>query len=329
MFESNEPGSIDAAPPSPALDCVHCADCIELLPAYPEHFFSVCVTDPPYNYEIAGHAWDEAEIARRVGRVQESSTLVKHMPYGSGLAGGVRNARWYERNRANVLAYAAWCESWGRAVFRVLRPGGFLLVFNSNRTVAQVQVAMESSGFYPRDLLVWRRHAGIPRGYNHANALRRRAPDEAAAWQGWQSCFMNGWEAVLLLQKPLHNNYAQTLAESGVGLLQVQDEDGAFRSNILEGFKKSPEERTLDHLTVKPLSLVRHLLECTLPPGGGHIVLDPFAGSGTTCVAARELGHRFVGVERESKHCELARKRLEEKKGNRGSGEVDGFAGRV
>gem|GEM_PF-4598287 len=36
-------------------------------------------------------------------------TLVKNIPYGSGLAGGVCNRRWYERNRQNILDYQQWC----------------------------------------------------------------------------------------------------------------------------------------------------------------------------------------------------------------------------
>jgi site-specific DNA-methyltransferase (adenine-specific) len=49
------------------------------------------------------------------------------------------------------------------------------------------------------------------------------------------------------------------------------------------------------HPTVKPVALMRWLVQLVTPPGG--LVLDPFAGSGTTGVAALELGMRFVGIE--------------------------------
>lgn len=62
------------------------------------------------------------------------------------------------------------------------------------------------------------------------------------------------------------------------------------------------------HPTVKPLELVkRHLLHTTQP---GDIVLDCFCGSGTTCVAAKELGRRFIGMEINEKYYKIAVDRL-------------------
>src|ERR1700677_4846294 len=109
-------------------------DCREVLSSVTEDYFSACVTDPPYNYEFIGRDWDAAEISRRLERIQNSKTLVKNIPYGSGLAGGVRNERWYARVRENILEYEQWCTEWGKQVFRTLRPGAFALVFNSTRT---------------------------------------------------------------------------------------------------------------------------------------------------------------------------------------------------
>lgn len=64
-----------------------------------------------------------------------------------------------------------------------------------------------------------------------------------------------------------------------------------------------------DHPTVKPLALMRWLLTLVVPPGG--LVLDPFLGSGSTGVAAIELGMRFVGVERDRKSFDIACARIE------------------
>jgi len=56
---------------------------------------------------------------------------------------------------------------------------------------------------------------------------------------------------------------------------------------------------------------MRWLVRLVTPPGG--TVLDPFAGSGTTLLAARAEGFGAVGIEREAEYVEIMRKRLEEK----------------
>lgn len=63
------------------------------------------------------------------------------------------------------------------------------------------------------------------------------------------------------------------------------------------------------HPTVKPLSLMRWLAKLVTPPGG--VILDPFAGSGTTLLAAQAEGFDAVGIEREAEYVEIARKRIE------------------
>ena len=62
------------------------------------------------------------------------------------------------------------------------------------------------------------------------------------------------------------------------------------------------------HPTVKPVALMRWLCRLVTPPGG--LVLDPFAGSGTTGVAALQEGLRFAGCEREAEYAKIARARL-------------------
>lgn len=63
------------------------------------------------------------------------------------------------------------------------------------------------------------------------------------------------------------------------------------------------------HMTGKPTELMRELVRPVVP---GGLVLDPFAGSGTTGVAALMTGRRFIGVEREPQYYDIARARLEE-----------------
>jgi DNA modification methylase/NAD-dependent dihydropyrimidine dehydrogenase PreA subunit len=62
------------------------------------------------------------------------------------------------------------------------------------------------------------------------------------------------------------------------------------------------------HPTVKPIDLMRWLVRLVTPPGGR--ILDPFAGSGTTGIAAALEGFDFIGIEREPEYCEIARARI-------------------
>jgi site-specific DNA-methyltransferase (adenine-specific) len=62
------------------------------------------------------------------------------------------------------------------------------------------------------------------------------------------------------------------------------------------------------HPTQKPVGALRPLVRAFSKTG--DIVLDPFAGSGTTALAAQEAGRQFIAVELESRYCELARQRL-------------------
>ncbi len=62
------------------------------------------------------------------------------------------------------------------------------------------------------------------------------------------------------------------------------------------------------HPTVKPIALMDHLISLVTPPGG--TVLDPFAGSGTTLIAARNLGYSYIGIEQDAKYVEIAEARL-------------------
>src|SRR3990167_9281708 len=74
------------------------------------------------------------------------------------------------------------------------------------------------------------------------------------------------------------------------------------------GFRKERSEERY-HTTQKPLDIMRWCLQF-LPEA--QIILDPFAGSGTTLVAAKQEGKKFIGIEISEKYCKIARDRLKQ-----------------
>jgi site-specific DNA-methyltransferase (adenine-specific) len=81
--------------------------------------------------------------------------------------------------------------------------------------------------------------------------------------------------------------------------------NGSMGGNM--GSKSRPRQN--NHPTVKPITLMRYLLKLLAPPGN-PIVLDPFAGSGSTLVAAKELGIRFIGIDKEPEYHAIAEARI-------------------
>ena len=84
---------------------------------------------------------------------------------------------------------------------------------------------------------------------------------------------------------------------------------------LYEG-KSSKRDRTCDgqvnntHPTVKPRELIKYLVNLIMPPSQDAVVIDPFSGSGTTGIAAKELGRNAILIEREDEYIQLIKERI-------------------
>jgi hypothetical protein len=143
-----------------------------------------------------------------------------------------------------------------RAVWRVLKPGGYLLAFGGSRTFHRIAVAIEDAGFEIRDTLSWMYGTGFPKSLNvgkamddAAGAVREvigtkgtkaaglkdggyttRIPDVVTApatdlakqWEGWGTALKPAWEPIILARKPLGGRtVAANVAEWGTGALNI------------------------------------------------------------------------------------------------------------
>ncbi len=86
------------------------------------------------------------------------------------------------------------------------------------------------------------------------------------------------------------------------------------RQSPAKMFRQRVTEYVKMHPTQKPLNLMMWCIEHNSNPN--DLIFDPFCGSGTTCVAAKRLGRRYIGIDISTEYCNIARKRLEaEEKG--------------
>ena len=128
------------------------------------------------------------------------------------------------------------------------------------------------------------------------------------AWGSWKSpsnpYLKYTWEYIEVfckgtLQKTGNNSDADISADD-------------FKKWVVGKWSIAPEKsmKAFDHPAMFPEELARRVIQ--LFSFKGDIVLDPFAGVGTTCVVAKKLGREFLGIDNSAQYCETARERLQE-----------------
>lgn len=271
----------------------------------PDHSIHLILSDIPYG--ICAEEWD-------VLHDNKNSALLGSSP-SQKRAGRVFSKRgkpingWSEADRKIPLEYQEWCSQWASEWLRVLKPGGSAIVFSGRRFSHRCTVALEDAGFNFKDMLSWVK----PNAYHRAqrvSAVFDRREDEVNSlkWQGWRLGNLRPvFEPILWFTKPYKHTIVDNLLEHELGAYNQHSlgSYGHTDSNILAS--KVTKEGNF-HPTQKPLDLMKALVEMTT--SGGHIVLDPFCGSGTTLLAAKELGRTFLGIEIDPVFVETSMKRL-------------------
>ncbi len=290
------------------LDHVVIDDCLNVLPKMADSSIHLILSDIPYGIGIDD--WD-------VLHANTNSALLGSSP-AQQKAGAVFQKRgkplngWSAADREIPVQYYEWCKTWSAQWLRVLKPGGSAIVFAGRRLAHRCITAMEETGFTFKDMLSWLREAAPHRAQRVSVVFERRGDEESARqWEGWRVGNLRPiFEPILWFTKPYE--IGGTIADN-----VLEHDLGAFHEASYVKYTKAPDNvirMGLDskegglHPTQKPLRLMQALVELTTLRG--QIVLDPFCGSGTTLVAAKELDRRFIGIEISEEYARVARKRL-------------------
>ena len=177
-------------------------------------------------------------------------------------------------------------RAWLAECLRVLRPAGTIWVSGTLHVYLSVGMAMQELGFRILNDIVWEKPAPPPN-------LGCR-------------CFTHATEIILWATKANKGSKARHTFNYDV---MKQENGGRQMKNVWRFHTPSADEKQHGkHPTQKPLALIARCLRAST--NEGDVVLDPFAGSGSTGVAALGLGRRFVGCEQDSKFVKLASARL-------------------
>ena len=263
-------------------------DCLDVLREMESGNVDAVVTDPPY-----------AEVSRSYGRWTEEE--------------------WFALMKPVV-----------REVRRVLKPRGsamFVVQPNSERVGKMRTWVWDFLAWAAREWNVvqdayWWNHTAMPTIHCQRDIGLMRPSVKPIAWLGNEDCFRSQgsvlWEpsqvtkAWDLEDRALRYGPSSGHIRVGRACETAIERNGATPYNILpiSNGDSATSAGTSGHGAGTPLALCDWWIRYLCPPGG--LILDPFAGSGSTGVAAVRLGHSFIGIEREAEYCAIARKRISE-----------------
>ena len=286
---------------------------------------------------------DSIELIKKV-QTQSAHLILSDIPYGIGAddwdvlhknsnnaylgsspaqksAGAIFKKRgkpingWSDADRKIPLEYQQWCEEWASEWYRTLKPGASAIIFAGRRFSHRCICAMENAGFNLRDIIAWIRTKAPHRAQRLSCVYERRGDQyNKEKWDGWRvGNLQPTFEPILWFSKPykIGGTIADNVLLHGVGAYN-QDaftaRNGKPENVIHAGLERN--EGGL-HPTQKPVSLMKALIELTTQEG--QLVIDPFSGSGSTLVAAKELGRNYIGFESNPAYVEISKKRLKDK----------------
>jgi DNA modification methylase len=313
-------------------------DCIEELFWSEDSSIDSVVTDPPYGINMMNKAWDGP--SGMLGQIATGTEQRGAFAYGGTHSHGLHGH--------DNLAFQEWVQQWAAECFRVLKPGGHMLAFGATRTAHRLAAGIEDAGFEIRDSIAWMYGTGMPKAKGVFKPAWEPIVVARKPVQGtikgnvarWGTGMLNVDEnriphadeadrARSAARNPGRTDRYDSDVYGGNRTQQVVNTDGRTPANVVldpeaalalgeyaryfyvtkAPAAERPKVGDIVHPTVKPLSLMRHLVRLATPAGG--MVLDPFAGSGTTAEACLLEGFDVLAIEKEPAYRALIEARIE------------------
>lgn len=258
------------------------ADCVEWLRRVPRDTVHAVVTDPPYGIK----EYDLDQLEKRangkggVWRIPPSFDGHERAPL----------PRFTALDADDRQRMRRFFTDWTKLLLPVLRPGAHVFIA-TNAFIAQLLYeALVAGGLEFRGQII--RLVRTLRGGDRPKNAETEFPGASSMPKG---CY----EPWGLFRKPLpaKMTVGECLRRFQTGGLRRTASDKPFEDVIASERTPRREREIAHHPSLKPQSFLRRICHASLPLGKG-IILDPFAGSGSTIAAAEALGLAAVGVER-------------------------------
>lgn len=268
------------------------ADCLEWLAERDGQSIHGVVTDPPYGLVEYTPRENEKRINGRGGVWRIPPSFDGHqrspLPRFSILS---------QRDLENLFDFF---HAWANTLRPALVPGAHVLVASNPLVSNFLSAAIQTAGYERRGEVI--RLVQTMRGGDRP----KNAHEEFA---GVSVMPKSQYEPWVLFRKPLDGRVQDNLRRWKTGGLRRISDEQPFGDVIRSSPTRKPERELAPHPSLKPQAFLRQVVRAILPLGEG-IVLDPFAGSGSTLAAAEAVGYNSIGVELNRAYLGVAKKAI-------------------
>lgn len=264
------------------------ADCLTWLEKRAPNSIHAVVTDPPYGLVEYTEIEQEKLRSGRGGiwRIPPSFDGSKRAPL----------PRFTVLKQTDLDALEQFFTAWAARLIPVLVPGANVVVATNPLLSYIVSNALARSGLERRGELA--RLVMTMRGGDRPKDAHVEFTDVSVMPRSM-------WEPWLVFRKSLDGRVQDNLRKWGTGGFRRISADRPFGDVIESAPTRATERALAPHPSLKPQAFLRQLVRGVLPLGKG-IVLDPFAGAGSTLAACEAAGNESIGIEKDPKYFDVA-----------------------
>ncbi len=264
------------------------ADCFDWIGRQEDHTIHAVVTDPPYGL----HEYTPQQQAK----LRQGKGGVWRIP--PSFDGHLRSPlpRFTTLTPEQLTDLKTFFGLWARVLMPKLVPGAHVVVASNPLVSYLVSGALAEVGLERRAEIV--RLTMTLRGGDRPKSAHDEFPEVSVMPRSM-------WEPWLVYRKPIEGRVQDNLRKWGTGGFRRPSKDRPFGDVISSAPTRKKERDLAPHPSLKPQAFLRQLVRAVLPMGKG-VILDPFAGAGSTLAAAEAVGYESIGVESDGHYFDMA-----------------------
>lgn len=255
-------------------DYISNSDCIKGMKSLPDNCVDLIIADPPYNLSKSGDwKWDNSIS----------------LP-GMGGNWNITNENW---DNMSLNEYFNFTIAWLSEAKRILKPTGSMWFFGTYHNIGIINIVCQMLNIEIINEVIWYKKNAFP----NLSGRRLTASHETILW-------------VHSGEKKREYYFDYEYSKNGVFEEDGLKIQGKQMRTVwdLSNNKKKEELQYGKHPTQKPIKILTRMIKLSSHPG--DIVLTPFSGAGSECVAAKMTGRHYIGFEIEKEYCDISEKRL-------------------